>query len=67
MIQTNPALQIMSSIKFPDEPDAKVSPFRRTLLNRCQNEFFREKTDREAVNKLFDELNAKSKNNFPLS
>lgn len=52
--------KIMSSIKFPDEQNPKISPFRKTLLNRCQKEFFREKTDEDSINKLMDALNAKT-------
>ena len=51
----------MGSIKIPEETNERISPFRRTLLNRCQKEFFREKTDEDAVSKKVAELKAKSK------
>ena len=50
----------MGSIKFPEEQNAKVSPFRKTLLNRCQKEFFREKSDEDKINKKMDDLQARS-------
>ncbi|XP_063678716.1 eukaryotic translation initiation factor 4 gamma 3-like isoform X3 [Bolinopsis microptera] len=52
--------KIMGSIKFPEEQNAKVSPFRKTLLNRCQKEFFREKSDEDKINKKMDELQART-------
>ena len=51
----------MGSIKFPEEQNAKVSPFRKTLLNRCQKEFFREKSDEDKLTKEMEKLQARSK------
>ena len=59
-------LQIMGSIKFPEEQNAKVSPFRKTLLNRCQKEFFREKSDEDKLTQAMSELQAKSINFFSI-
>ena len=56
----------MGSIKFPEEQNAKVSPFRKTLLNRCQKEFFREKSDEDKLTKEMEELQAKSMIRFIL-
>ena len=50
----------MGAIKFPEEQNAKVSPFRKTLLNRCQKEFFREKSDEGKLIKNMDALQARS-------
>jgi len=52
--------KIMGSIKFPEEQNAKVSPFRKTLLNRCQKEFFREKSDEDKLTKQMEELQART-------
>ena len=43
--------KVMSSIKIPEEQNDKVSPFRKTLLNRCQKEFFREKDDKKVCDR----------------
>ena len=51
----------MGCIKFPEEQNPKVSPFRKTLLNRCQKEFFREKNDENALLVKIAELNNQSK------
>ena len=50
----------MGAIKFPEEQNAKVSPFRKALLNRCQKEFFREKGDQDILIKKMDALQARS-------
>ena len=54
--------KMMSSIKFLEEQNPKVSPFRKTLLNRFQKEFFREKDDE----KQFDDKIAANRSNGKL-
>ena len=43
--------KVMSSIQFPDDPNPKVSPFLKTLLNRCEEEFLKEKSGELEINK----------------
>ena len=43
--------KVMSSIQFPDDPNPKVSPFLKTLLNRCEKEFLKEKSGELEINK----------------
>ena len=53
----------MGSIKLPEEQNAKVSPFRRRLLNLCQREFFQENSEKNNLDKKIKELHEKRK--FP--
>ena len=56
-------LKVMGRFKLPGQQNAKVSLFRKQLLNRCQREFFRENSDK---NNLEDEMKAlHEKRKFP--
>ena len=48
--------QVLCSIKLKDDPNPKVSPFRKALLNRCQKEFCREKDVEEEMDKKIHDL-----------
>ena len=41
--------KVMSTIKFSEEQNPKVSLFRQTLANRCKKEFFSEKADEKRI------------------
>ena len=53
--------KVLCSIKLKDDPNPKVSPFRKALLNRCQKEFCREKDVEEKMDKQIHDLKHQSK------
>eukprot|EP00116_Pleurobrachia_bachei_P007576 sb/3467838/ len=48
--------KVLCSIKLKDDPNPKVSPFRKALLNRCQKEFCREKDVEEKMDEQIHDL-----------